>query len=190
VYLPYAQSRQFNALQVTARTMGEPAALAGALRNLVASLDPGVPLSEVRTMDQVVTSAIERPRMITFLMLTFAGLATVLAAIGLYGVLSYAVSQRVREIGVRVAIGAHPGDVVGLVVGQGVRLYSIGLVIGLAAALGGGRVLSGLLYEIPAADPVSLACAAGLLGTVALLACALPALRATSVPPSEALRVE
>jgi putative ABC transport system permease protein len=128
--------------------------------------------------------------MIAALTAVFAGLAALLAAVGLYGVLAYAVSRRVRELGVRMALGAERADVVGLVTRQGLALVAIGLAIGLGVAVAGGRVMESLLFRLDARDPLSMAAAGLFLLAVATAACLIPAWRATRVSPSEALREE
>jgi len=126
--------------------------------------------------------------MTSLLMLVFAAFATTLAAVGLYGVLAYAVSRRAREIGVRVALGADPGRVVRMIVSQGSRLVGLGLLLGLGAALGANRLIASLLYGVSPTDTSSFIAAAAVLSVVALLACAIPAARAVRVAPSDALR--
>ena len=151
-------------------------------------MDATLPLGSVRVMQDIVNTSAARPRMTTYLMLVFAALATILAGVGLYGVLAYAVSQRVREIGVRVALGAEPGDVIRMVVRQGSGLAVTGLVIGLGIALAAGRVVSSLLFEIQPTDPWALGGAGALRLVIALAATIIPAWRAAGVAPAEALR--
>jgi putative ABC transport system permease protein len=190
IYMHYPKATFFPWMQLTIRATGDPATLASAVRAELGQMDSALPLGSVRIMDDVVAKTTARPRMTATLMIVFAGLATLLAAVGLYGVLSYAVSQRTREIGVRIAMGARPEHVLGLVVRQGAGLAAMGLVLGLGAALATGRVVSSLLYEVEPSDPVSLGAAGVLLFTVAVLACTVPAFRASRVPPAEALRSE
>ena len=173
---------------MTLRATGDPAALASTLRAELAEMDDALPLGSVRIMEDLVNTSTARPRMTTMLMTIFAGLATVLAAVGLYGVLAYAVSQRVREIGVRIAIGAQPADVLAMVVKQGSTLAIAGLLIGLTGAAASGRLVASLLYQVAPSDPIALGGAGALLFLVALAACAVPAWRATRVAPVEALR--
>ena len=187
-YFPRAQLQAFSHQQLVVRASVDPASVAPGIRSILGAMDPGVPLGSVRTMETLVDRAAARPRMTTALMAIFAALATLLASVGLYGVLSYAVSKRERELGVRAALGARASDVVRLVVVQGTRMAALGLVVGVAGALALGGVVSGLLFQVPATDPASLAGAATLLLAVALAACALPAWRASRVPPAEALR--
>lgn len=188
VYMSYAQSPTFRWQQVVVRASGEPSALAPMLRATLAELDPGLGIGDLREMGQVVASSTARPRLTAFLMTVFAGLATLLSTVGLYGLLSYAVSQREREIGVRIAMGARTGDVVRMVVRQGAVLVLGGLILGVLGALAGGRLVGSLLFGIRATDPWSLGAAGVLLALVAVLACAVPAWRASRVAPVEALR--
>jgi putative ABC transport system permease protein len=188
IYMSYAKATFFPWMQLAVRSHGDPDALTSAVRGVLRRMDPTLPLGSVRVMEDIVASSTARPRMTTLLILVFAGLATLLAAVGLYGVLAYAVSQRVREIGVRIALGARPGEVMTMVIRQGAGLSLAGLALGLAAALAGGRVMSSLLYEIEPSDPWALGGAGILLFSVAIVACAVPAWRAASVAPVEALR--
>lgn len=190
IYMNYAQATFFPWLHVTLRATGDPAVLASTLRSELAEMDDALPLGSVRIMEDLVSHSTARPRMTTLLMTIFAGVATVLAAVGLYGVLAYAVSQRVREIGVRIAIGAQPVDVLAMVVRQGSKLAIAGLLIGLLAAVAGGRLVASLLYEVAPTDPIALGGAGALLFLVSLVACAVPAWQATRVAPAEALRSE
>lgn len=188
IYIHYDFATFFPWQHVAIRARSEPASLAQGLRSSVARLDPGIPVSQVQVMQGVVDRAVAQPRMQRTLMLAFALLATLLATVGLYGVLAYAVSQRIREIGVRIALGAQPEGVVRLVVAQGARLAGLGLALGLVGAWIGGRFVAGLLHQVRPGDPVALAGAALVLGLVAVTACAAPALRALRVAPVEALR--
>jgi putative ABC transport system permease protein len=178
-------------LRVMVRTAGpDPMAVAGALRMALAELDSDIAVAGFQTMDARVQGSVAQPRFRTFLVVAFAMVALLLAAFGLYGVLAYLVSQRSHEIGIRVAVGAANGDVVRLVVGQGMRMVGLGLVLGL---VGGGTVavvLRGLLFEVGPADPMTFAGTSLLLGAVALLASLVPAARAVRVDPLEALRAE
>lgn len=190
IYLSYPRTPYFGFMHIAARASGDPRELASVMREELHGMDPDLPLGSVRPMKEVVLSSAARPRMTAFLMVLFAGLATLLAAIGLYGVLAYAVSRRVREIGVRMAVGAGSREIVEMVVRQGGFLVILGLGLGLIMTLVGGRVLSGLLYQIQPNDPLALAAAALLLLAIALGATALPAWRATRVAPADALRNE
>ncbi|HEY2016129.1 MAG TPA: FtsX-like permease family protein, partial [Bryobacteraceae bacterium] len=177
-------------LTLVVRTAGDPLAMAGAIQSQVWSLDRDLPIPDVLSMQQVVDRAVWQPRFSTTLLGGFAALALVLAAVGIYGVMSFDVSRRTQEIGIRMALGARPGDVLRSVLGGGARLAGIGTIIGMAGALVLTRYLKTLLYEVSTTDPVALVAAAGVLGSVAMLAVWLPARRATRVDPMVALRSE
>ncbi len=177
-------------MTLAVRTSVEPMNLANAIRQEVWAIDRNVPITEVRTMEQILATVTEQPRFNTILLGIFAALALILAGIGIYGVLSYSVTQRTREIGIRIALGARRGDVLRLVVRQGMLLTLLGLAIGLAASFALTRLMIGLLYEVSATDPVTFALIALILTGVALVACYLPARRATKVDPIVALRCE
>ena len=192
IYVPYAQERRgFVAPRdLIVRTTGNPASLAGAVREAVWAVDKDQPISNVRTMDHVLAASVSRERFQTLLLALFATLALVLACVGLYGVISYAVVQRTHEIGVRMALGAQAGDVLRLVINQGMLLTLIGLVIGIAGAFAVTRVMTEMLYGVTARDPLTFAGVPIVLGVIALLACYIPARRATKVDPLVALRYE
>jgi putative ABC transport system permease protein len=192
LYVPYAQEwRGFVAPRdLVVRTNGDAASLAGAVRQAVWAVDKDQPISNVRTMDHVVAAAVSRERFQTLLLGLFATLALVLACVGLYGVISYAVVQRTHEIGVRMALGAQPGDVLRLVINQGMLLTLIGLVIGVAGAFVVTRVMTEMLFGVTATDPLTFAGVPLVLGVIAFLACYVPARRATKVDPLVALRYE
>lgn len=190
VYISHARATFFPWLQVTLRSTGDPAALQRVVRAEVADMDATLPIGSLRVMQEVVDGSVARPRMTTVILALFAALATLLSAVGLYGVLAYSVSQRVREIGVRVALGAAPQGVARLVVRQAARLVGVGLVMGLATAWFLSRWVSELVYGVSPSDPWSMAAAAVVLGAVSLAACVVPAARASRVPPAEALRTE
>jgi len=151
-------------------------------------LDPTLAVADIRTMDQIADANVSTPRFTLFLVALFAALALILAAIGIYGVISYAVSQRTHEFGLRMALGAKPADVQRLVLRQGLTLAVFGVLLGLAGALAFGRVLGSLLYGVSAADPVTYGSVALAAVALAALACYLPARRATAVDPACALR--
>ncbi|MGB7622948.1 MAG: ABC transporter permease [Terriglobia bacterium] len=198
IYLPFLQNRPllenpaspFAYLTVVARTSGEPAAIAPSLEREIWSVDKSVTISQVQTMDQVVAESNTQPRFYLLLLSVFASVAMVLAAVGIYGVISYSVSSRTHEVGVRMALGAQARDVLKLVVGQGLRLALIGLAIGVMGALILTRLMRGLLYGVSATDPVTFSVITLALVGVALLACYLPARRATRIDPMVALRSE
>jgi len=172
------------------RTQGDPKALARAIRAEVAKLDGSLPVANIRTMDQVMMTASARPRFLTLLITLFSTVALALAALGIYSVMSYSVAQRTNEFGIRMAMGAQQGDVLGLVVRQGMLLASIGVVLGLGGAVGLARVLKGNVYGITGFEPLPFALTALLLIAVTLAACLAPARRATRVDPLIALRYE
>lgn len=192
LYVPYAQEwRGFVAPRdLVVRTNGDAASLVGAVRQAVWAVDKDQPISNVRTMDQALAAAVSRERFQTLLLALFATLALVLACVGLYGVISYAVVQRTHEIGVRMALGAQPADVLRLVINQGMLLTLIGLAMGVAGAFAVTRVMNEMLFGITPTDPLTFAGVPVILGAIALLACYIPARRATKVDPLVALRYE
>jgi putative ABC transport system permease protein len=189
IYLPYAQ-HPVDSLTVVVRTAGDPMALVPTARADLAALDRDLPLAAVRTMDEVIGRSIAERRFTMLLLASFAAVAVLLAAIGVYGVLAYLVSQRTQEIGVRLAIGATPGDVVRLFVREGAGLILLGVACGLAGAFAVSRALSTLLFGVTTTDPITFAAVAGTLAVVALLASYFPARRAARVDPSSALRAD
>ncbi|HEU4766009.1 MAG TPA: FtsX-like permease family protein, partial [Pyrinomonadaceae bacterium] len=192
LYVPYAQEwRGFVAPRdLVVRTSGNPEQLAGPVRQAVWAVDKDQPISNVKTMDQVLAGAVSRERFQTLLLALFATLALVLACVGLYGVISYAVVQRTHEIGVRMALGAQPVDVLRLVINQGMVLTLIGLITGVGIAFAVTRVMTEILYGVTATDPLTFVGVPVVLGAIAFLACYLPARRATKVDPLVALRNE
>ncbi|AHG93761.1 permease (plasmid) [Gemmatirosa kalamazoonensis] len=197
-YVPFLQSESylerpsgaFSAMSIVVKTDGDPARLAPALRAAVASVDRDLPVSEVQTMERIVADATARPRFVLVLLGAFAAVAALLAAVGLYGVTSYAVSRRVREIGVRVALGAARGRVVRLVLGEALGLVALGIALGTLGALAAARLMAGLLFGVGAADPLTFVGVPVLLSIVALAAALGPTRRATAVAPTVALRAE
>jgi putative ABC transport system permease protein len=184
VYVPLPQSLfQNRFLGVAVRTAGDPAAFAPVLRQAIRDLDPGLPIFNAATLDTIVADATAQNRTTAGLLGTFSLVALGLAALGLYGVISYSVSRRTHEIGVRMALGAQRSDILRLVVGQGLRLTLVGLALGLVAAFGLTRFLSGLLFGVSPTDPITFAGISLVLAGVAALACYLPARRASGVDP-------
>lgn len=191
VYHTVRQAPYFSFLSVALRTgAADVADAVTGLRNAVAAIDPSVPVTRVRAMDEFVRTATARPRMTAFLVTLFAGTAAMLAAVGLYGVLAFAVARRVREIGVRMALGARTRDVLGMVTGQGLRLVAVGLAMGLAVAAVLGRFVEALLFGVTAHDPWAYAAATFGFAAVGVTACVVPALRAIRIRPGRALREE
>jgi putative ABC transport system permease protein len=189
VYRPFAQA-PIPAMTIITRTALGADVIASHLRASAAELDSAVPVSDVALMEYVLSSAVARPRFAMILLAAFAAIAILLGAVGIYGVIAYAVSQRTREIGVRMALGATPRDALALVLARGGILTVIGIVLGTVAALGATRMLAGLLYGISPTDPMTFTVVPVLLALVALVACYLPARRATRVDPTVALRAE
>jgi predicted permease len=172
------------------RTAGEPLSLAGAVRAEIRQMDANLPVANVRPMSDVVSTALATPRLTSFLLGAFAAIALALAAVGIYGVLAYLVSQRTHEIGIRLAIGANRTQVLGMILKQGMTLAIGGIVIGLVAALALTRLMQSLLYQVTASDPTTFVIVPIALLAVTLIASYLPALRATRVSPTTALRVQ
>jgi putative ABC transport system permease protein len=189
MYFPVMQRCWANG-QIVLRTKGDPAAMIPALTKAVAELDARQPLYFVRTLTSLMEDSYSQQRLQMILLTVFAGVALTLAVVGVYGVMVCVVTQRRREIGVRVALGAQKRDVLFLVIGQGMKLALAGLPIGVMVALGLTRVIGSLLYEVQPTDPLTFAAVSLVLAAVALLACWLPARRATKVDPMEALRYE
>jgi predicted permease len=186
-YFPHAQL-PFNDMYIVLKTRGEPAALIPMLRSEIWAVDRDIPLDNMRTMDELVGGSLARPRFVGMLLSLFAAAALLLAAIGIYGVLSYTVAQRTPEIGIRMALGAQQREVLRSVVGQGMALAALGIALGAVAAVGVTRALSGMLFGITPTDPVVFAGVAGLLAIVAAVAAYIPARKASMVDPLIALR--
>ena len=172
------------------RTTVPPQTLFQSVRDAVASVDPALEPANFRTMNDLVSESVAQPRFNTTLLAAFAALALLLAAIGIYAVIAYSVTQRTREIGVRLALGARKGDVIRLVLRQGMTPALAGAALGLAGAWAMTRLISGLLFEVNATDPATFAAVTLLLLAIALLACWIPARRAAKVDPMIALRCE
>jgi predicted permease len=190
VYLAFGQAHWPLVFVAVRCNTSHPLALTSAVQNAVWSVDKDVPLANLRTMQGVIASSVMRRRFTTLLLAIFSALALLLAAVGLYGVMSYTVSQRTREVGIRMALGARRSDVMKLVVGQGMALVGVGLGLGLLASIALRRVMSGLLFGVSATDPLVFSAFAVLMAIVALLANCLPARRAARVDPMVALRYE
>ncbi len=188
-YLPATQA-PFQAMTILVRTRNDPTMLVSALRNAVQTIDPSQPVTNISTLDQRVSDSIAQPRLNMLLMGLFGGLALILAAVGIYGLLSYAVTERTREIGTRMALGAQVPDVLRLVFKQGMTLALIGEVIGMVGAFALTRVIRGLLFGVEPTDATTFIAVAAVLTGVALLACYFPARRAAKVDPLVALRHE
>ena len=189
VYTPALQSG-FARSAFLIRTTGNPLGIVEAARKAIRSVDPDLPIYSIRTMDEIGRIATGRIRFATTLLSAFAAMALLLAAIGVYGVLAYSVTERAREIAVRIALGAERSEVIRLVLRQGMTPIALGLVIGLGGALAGSRVLQGLLYGIEPGDPASFGAGALALGAAGLLASWLPARRAAGLDPNRVLREE
>lgn len=188
-YWPIAEL-PYNSMTFVLRTKGEPLSVAAAARNVIQSLDPQQPVADVRTLASMLGKSIARQRFNTLLLTVFAAVALLLSAIGIYGVMAYAVTQRTHELGIRTALGASAADIQRLVLGQGMRLSLAGVAVGLSAALLLTRLVKTLLFKVSATDPLTFAGVALLLATVALAACFIPARRAAKVDPLVALRYE
>ena len=188
-YIPYWQLTE-PGMNVLLKASGNPALLVGPLRQAVASIDRNVPVSGIVTLAELVGGSIENPRFFAMLAMTFALMALVLAAIGIYGVMAYAVSQRTTEIGVRMAIGATAGDVFRLVIADGLKVAALGIVFGIGGSLLIAKSLAALLFGVGASDPITIGFTAVALLAVAGVACFVPAWRATRVDPIRALRTE
>jgi predicted lysophospholipase L1 biosynthesis ABC-type transport system permease subunit len=189
-YRPHSQSPARSLYVVARGSAADPAVLASAVRQAVRAIDPDLPIYRMRPMAALVDASLAQQRFSLWLLGLFAAIAVMLAAVGLYGVLAYLVAQGTREIGIRLALGATSARVLGLVLAQGLTLAAIGCGIGLAAALALGRLIVGLLYGVPATDPSTFIVATLGLGLVALVASAVPALRAARVDPMTSLRQE
>ena len=181
---------QLDFMTFVMKTDGIPKSLAGSVKAQIASVDPELPVANMQSMDEVVANAVKQPRFTTALLASFAGLALLLAGIGIYGVISYSVAQRTREMGIRMALGAQTADVMGMVISQGMRMAALGVAIGIAGAFAIGGLISSLLFGVKATDLSTFATVAALLAAVALLATYIPARRATKVEPMVALRYE
>ena len=189
IYWPHIRT-EYTTMFPIVRTTGDPAAIAAAAREEVKRMDAAQPIAGVRTLEEIVSTSIAQPRLITRLLAVFAAVALALAAIGIYGVVAYSVSQRTREIGIRVALGSTPGGVAKLIAGQGVRLAGAGIAIGIPAALLLARAMESMLFDTDPADPATIAVVALVLTAAAVAACLVPLRKALKVDPAHALRSE
>jgi putative ABC transport system permease protein len=193
IYVPYSQNPYPAALRnvfLVARTSSDPKSLVASIRSELRSLDKDIPVSQVQTMEEVISGSLAQRRLSMSLLVVFAALAAGLAAVGIYGVMAYIVAQRTHEIGIRMALGAEQKDVIKMVLGDGAKLTLAGIGAGLAVAVSLTRFLQSLLYQVSATDTVIYASIALLLTVVALLASYIPARRAAKVDPMEALRYD
>jgi putative ABC transport system permease protein len=188
-YIPHSQAQ--NAfMTLVLRTSGDPTSLTGAVRGAISQLDKDLPVFRVKTMEQFVADSMAQRRFAMTLVGIFAAVAMALACVGLYGVLSYSITQRSHEIGIRMALGAQVADVLRLVVGQGMLLALAGVAMGIVGAFLLTRLMANLLFEVKERDPLTFVAIALLLTLVALVACFVPARKATKVDPMVALRYE
>lgn len=187
MYVPHAQDAEWGFMALVIRTAGDPASMAPAVRREVLGIDKDQPIYNVRTMEDVVAQSMGTRRASTLLFTVFAGVALILAAVGIYGVMAYSVTQRTQEIGIRMALGAQAGDVLRLVVRQGMVLTLIGIAVGMAGSLGLAKVIASLLFDVPATDPATFLGIPLVLLFVSLIACYLPARRAARLDPTVAL---
>jgi putative ABC transport system permease protein len=172
------------------RTATDPQSLIPAIRRELRSVDPSFPITQIRTMEEIVGDSLSQRRFNTTLLGLFAFVAVALAAVGIYGVMSYTVSQRTREVGIRMALGAGQSDIIRLVTSSGARLAALGVAIGVVAAVMLTRLISGLLFGVTATDPMTFVLTAILLAAVTLLASYIPSRRAAGVDPIAALRFD
>jgi predicted permease len=190
MYLNFRQTGDWNAIEMVVRTSRLPESFVPDVRAAMKAFDPALPNSEFTTLDQIVDDAVAPRRLMTHLLGAFSSFALALASLGLYGVIAYSVSQRTQEIGIRLAIGAQRGDVLRLIVGEGLKMAAGGVAVGLIAALALSRLLASLLFGVATSDPLIFSTSAVVLLSVALLACFIPARRAAKVDPVVALRCE
>jgi ABC-type antimicrobial peptide transport system permease subunit len=182
--------RLFHTMTLVVRGRGDVAPIVATIRDAVHEIDPALPLFSVQTMQEIVDQSTAQPRLNKTLLGMFAGAALLLAGLGIYGVVSYSVAQRRQEIGVRVALGARPGDVMRLVLGEGAKLAGIGVAIGVLAAVFATQLIQSWLFEIGRVDPLTFTCVAAGLVVVSLAASYIPARRATKVDPLLAMRTD
>ena len=194
IYYPYLQSPLSDtydrSMTIVVRTKSDPSVMIEPLRQELLSLDQSLPVYALKPMTEYLHHSLSRRRFNMILLTVFAAVALLLAAVGIYGVISYSVSQRTHEMGIRVAVGAQALDILKLVIGQAMLLVLIGVIAGLAAAFALTRLLESLLYEVSATDPLTFVVISAILMGVALIACFVPARRATKIDPMVALRYE
>jgi predicted permease len=186
-YFPMAQ-QPVNTASMVVRTNARPGTMTSSMQSAIHSVDGSLPLYDLKTMEQRVDDSLTGRRFLVLLLSTFAGLALLLAAVGLYGVISYSVRMRTRELGIRMALGAQRTDVLRLILAKGLQLAGVGLLIGLIATMAVGRVLTSLLYNVSLLNPITLMATALLLASTVLLACYVPARRAAALEPMRTLR--
>jgi predicted lysophospholipase L1 biosynthesis ABC-type transport system permease subunit len=189
MYVPHDQAGT-RAMTFVVRSTQPAAHVLSASRDAIRRVDPKLPLIRPGTEADLVARELARPRFYVLLLGLFACVAVALAAVGVYGVAAYTVAQRTREIGVRMALGAPASDVVRLVLWDGLRPALVGVAIGVAGAIAGGRIIARLLYQVPSRDPITMAAVVVMLLVVVGLACLIPARRATTIPPAAALRLD
>jgi putative ABC transport system permease protein len=189
MYLPFAQFPGYSAT-LFVRSLSDPTALEARIRSEAHRLDAETAVSSVRTLGAIRSEALSQPRLTTTLLGLFAGVALMITATGLSGLIAYSVSQRTQEIGIRLALGAQPRGVLGMLMGQGLRSVGIGLGIGLLGALALSRLVSGLLFGVDPTDPLCFVGSTAVLVVVAIVACLLPARRALAIQPMVALRTD
>jgi putative ABC transport system permease protein len=189
VYVPHRQDSRAN-MEVTVHSAGDPQTLTAAIRQEVATVDKDIAIANVKTMERILEDSVAGRRLNMLLLSVFAAVALILASVGIYGVLSYSISQRIHEIGVRMALGAKAADVLKLVIAHGLKLVFLGVAIGLGGALLLTRLMKSLLFEVSATDPLTFVVIPLILIGVALGACLVPSRRAMKVDPMVALRYE
>jgi putative ABC transport system permease protein len=193
IYIPFQQNSWPNALRASflvVRTNGDPNNYRSAIRSALRSVDPALPITQLRTMEEIIADSLSQRRFNTALLLVFAAAAAFLAAVGIYGMMSYLVTQRAHELGVRMALGAQRGDILKLVAGGGAKLTAAGIAAGVTMALAMTRLMSSLLFGVSATDPWTFVLVALLFAAVALLGSYLPARRAAGTDPLVALRYD
>ena len=190
VYMPYQRAPVVNSVRVVVRTSTDPTYVESAIRKLVSSIDRNVPVYQLQTLQQALFDSIAPRRFNMFLLGAFAGTALLLALVGVYGVIAYSVAQRTREIGIRMALGAEHGEIISMVLRQGMQMAVAGIAVGILAALALTRLMASMLYNVKSNDPATFFIVALLLALTALVACFLPALKAARVDPMVALRYE